>query len=314
MDGIINIYKETGFTSHDAVAKLRGIVRQRKIGHTGTLDPMAEGVLPVCLGNATKACEYLTDHEKEYTAVMRLGVTTDSQDATGTVFRTTDPGCTEEQRRACVKEFEGEQLQLPSIFSAVWVDGKRLYDLARKGKTVEREKRRIMIHEIEVQSICFPLVTLRIVCSKGTYIRTLCNDIGERLGCGAMMESLLRTRVGTFTLEEAKTLQQIEQARDENRLSDLLLPTDRIFLSLPSIQVREEDDRLVKNGNPVPARYLKESRNESPAACGPHDGIVPLDPDGCVRVYLSDGSFTAVYRMNRKRGMLMPEKMFISEG
>ena len=180
--GVINVYKEQGFTSHDVVAKLRGIVGQKKIGHTGTLDPDAVGVLPVCLGRATKLCDMLTDKDKVYEAVMLLGVETDTQDTTGQVLKSSETDeITEEQVRAAVLDFMGDYDQVPPMYSALKINGKKLYELAREGKTVERAARRVQIFDIEILSIALPRVTMKVHCSKGTYIRTLCHDIGQKL-------------------------------------------------------------------------------------------------------------------------------------
>ena len=216
MDGVIVIRKEKGFTSHDVVAKLRGILHMKKIGHTGTLDPDAEGVLPVALGKATRLVDMITDKEKTYEAVMRLGVVTDTQDMSGTVLsQTTELSVTEEELCTVVSSFVGDYMQVPPMYSALKVNGKKLYELAREGKTVERKPRPVHFYEIEILDISFPLVRFRVTCSKGTYIRTLCHDIGEKLGCGAAMESLLRTKVGRFTLDDAITLAQTEEAVQE---------------------------------------------------------------------------------------------------
>ena len=204
--GVINIYKEAGYTSHDVVAKLRGILKQKKIGHTGTLDPQAQGVLPVCLGKGTKLCDLLADHDKEYEAVLRLGITTDTQDMEGNVLQESSVQVSEEEVRTCILSFQGEQMQVPPMYSALKVNGKKLYELAREGKVVERKARPVTFHKIEVLWMELPKVKIRVQCSKGTYIRTFCNDIGEKLGCGGCMEELLRTRVERFALEDAVKL------------------------------------------------------------------------------------------------------------
>ena len=210
LNGIINVYKEAGFTSHDVVAKMRGICGQKKIGHTGTLDPAATGVLPVCLGSGTRLCDMLTEKDKEYVAVLLLGMTTDTQDTTGTVLSRKEVNASEEEVAEAVTSFVGDYDQVPPMYSALKVNGKKLYELARAGKEVEREARRVRIEEIEILHMELPRVTMRVVCSKGTYIRTLCADIGNKLCCGGTMESLQRTRVGIFKLEEALTLSRKE--------------------------------------------------------------------------------------------------------
>ena len=199
VNGILNVYKEKGYTSHDVVAKLRGIVGQKKIGHTGTLDPDAEGVLPVCLGRATKVCDMLTEKDKTYEAVLLLGKETDTQDISGTVLRVGETeGLTQEQVKDCVMSFVGEYDQIPPMYSALKVNGKKLYELAREGKTIERKSRKVEIKEIRILEMALPRVRMEVSCSKGTYIRTLCHDIGEKLGCFGCMESLLRTKVSRF--------------------------------------------------------------------------------------------------------------------
>ena len=204
INGILNIYKEKGYTSHDVVARLRRIAGQKKIGHTGTLDPDAEGVLPVCLGRATKVCDMLTDRDKTYEAVLLLGRTTDTQDISGTVLSECSTEDLEPEKvEECILGFAGEYDQIPPMYSALKVNGRKLYELAREGKTVERKSRRVVIRSIRILEMELPRVRMEVTCSKGTYIRTLCQDIGERLGTGGCMESLLRTRVGRFQAGDA---------------------------------------------------------------------------------------------------------------
>ena len=205
--GVINIYKEAGYTSHDVVAKLRGILKQKKIGHTGTLDPQAQGVLPVCLGKGTKLCDLLADHDK------------DTQDMEGTILKKSSVQVSEEEVRTCILSFQGEQQQVPPMYSALKVNGKKLYELAREGKVVERKARPVTFHNIEVLWMELPKVKIRVQCSKGTYIRTLCNDIGEKLGCGGCMEELLRTRVERFGLTDAVKLDEVQKVMEEGSVS-----------------------------------------------------------------------------------------------
>ena len=216
IDGVINVYKEAGFTSHDVVAKLRGILRQKKIGHTGTLDPEAAGVLPVCLGKGTRLCDMLTDKKKTYETVLLLGVSTDTQDTTGTVLKEREVTCSSEEAEAAVESFLGDQMQIPPMYSALKVNGKKLYELAREGIEVERKPRPVHFYEIEILNMTLPRISLRVTCSKGTYIRTLCHDIGEKLGCGAAMEKLVRTRVDRFSLENSHTLEEIASYAEKN--------------------------------------------------------------------------------------------------
>lgn len=297
INGILNIYKESGYTSHDVVAKLRGILKQKRIGHTGTLDPQAQGVLPVCLGKATKICDMLTGYGKKYRAVMRLGVVTDTQDMTGRILEEREVCCTGEEVRDCAAGFVGKQMQLPPMYSAVRVDGKHLYELARKGIEVERGKRPIEIFAIHIDEIRLPFVTMTVECSKGTYIRTLCHDIGEALGCGGCMDSLLRISSGSFELAGSVKLAAVEKLWREGRLSEALIPTDRIFGNLQALTLTEQGERLVRNGNQVSFDLCKGSVD---AADGEE-----------FRVYGADGEFLAVYRWSRGRSACVPVKMFL---
>lgn len=298
VDGIINVYKEKGYTSFDVVARLRGILKTKKIGHTGTLDPDAEGVLPVCIGSATKLCDLLTDRSKEYTAVLRLGVVTDTQDMAGTVLRTGTIPEDEELVKRTVLSFIGEYDQIPPMYSALKVNGQKLCDLARRGIEVERKPRHVMIHEIEVMEMALPLVTMHIHCSKGTYIRTLCQDIGERLGCGGCMQHLVRTRVSEFMLDQAVTLDAIERFRDEGRLDELLLPVDTVFSTLAPVRVRLEAQRLLGNGNPLRLSQIESAEN------------VCFADGGQVRMYHNDGRFCGIYAYQEQGRMLKPVKIF----
>ena len=299
--GIINVYKEPGFTSHDVVAKLRGIAGQRKIGHTGTLDPAAEGVLPVCLGKATRVCDLLTDRSKEYIAVMRLGIMTDTEDMTGVILSENPVVCTEEEIRDAVQNFVGDIDQVPPMYSALKVNGKKLYDLARQGIEVERKARRITIHEIEILKIELPLVEFRVSCSKGTYIRTLCKDIGERLGCGAAMEHLTRSRVGEFQVEEALTLAQLQAYKDEGRLEEAICPVDLLFASYPGVRVLPAEERLLLNGNPLRPDQVEFLPGDDAAE------------KTTVRVYDTKDQFCGLYEMGSDHRIYRPLKMFLGE-
>lgn len=299
LNGIISIYKEAGYTSHDVVAKMRGICRQKKIGHTGTLDPQATGVLPVCLGSGTKLCDMLTEKEKEYKAVMLLGVTTDTQDTTGQVLSEKTVTVTEEQVEQACRSFLGKYQQVPPMYSALKVNGKKLYELAREGKEVERKAREVEILDLQILSVQLPRVEFLVRCTKGTYIRTLCADIGEKLGCGACMESLLRTRVGGFTLEQSVTLAQLEALREEGKLDSVLFPVEKAFEQTAFLTVKEEFTRLLQNGNPLFVQQLLEERRE---------------PAGVwVRMYSPEGRFMAVYTYDEQKGRYQPVKMFLEE-
>ena len=301
MNGVLNIYKEAGFTSHDVVAKLRGILKQKKIGHTGTLDPDAEGVLPVCLGNATKLCGLLSDKEKTYEAVLLLGQTTDTQDVSGTVLGTASVTAGEEEIREAVLGFLGDYDQVPPMYSALKVGGKKLYELAREGKEVERKARRVRILALEIHGIRLPEVSFSVTCSSGTYIRTLCQDIGERLGCGGCMKSLLRTRVDRFRVEDSLRLSEIEELAREGRIGEALIPVDEMFPVYPKLRMKEAADRLVYNGNPFSAGDAQELLQEE-TLCGTQ-----------VRVYDSSGNFVGIYRRQEDGQGLSyrPVKMFL---
>ena len=328
MDGIINVYKEKGFTSHDVVAKLRGILRMKKIGHTGTLDPAAEGVLPVCLGKGTRLCDMLTDKTKTYRAVLLLGQETDTQDTTGVVQAEYPVHVTEEEVRKAIVSFLGDYMQIPPMYSALKVNGKKLYELARQGKEVERQARPVQILDIQIESIDLPRATFFVTCSKGTYIRTLCYDIGRKLGCGGCMESLLRTRVDRFELKDSLTLSQIEKLRDEGRLEEAVVPVEGVFLRLPALVTKPGDgDKLLHNGNPFPAELAEaedcdlsvefgagsdcaaEPAGRSETECGLAASVA--DRFDGVRVYDSEHHFIGIYRYSEEKRRYQPQKIFL---
>ncbi len=227
MEGILNIYKEKGWTSFDVVAKLRGILHIKKIGHTGTLDPDAEGVLPVCIGRATRAVEQLMDHDKEYETVLLLGEKTDTGDITGKVIQEKDVPEDEDLIRAAAASFVGGYDQIPPMYSALKVNGKRLYEYAREGIEVEREARFVSIPSLEIMEIRLPRVWMSISCGRGTYIRALCEDIAEKAGTAGCMESLIRTRVGIFRVEDACRISKVEEAMNSGSVEELLVPVEK---------------------------------------------------------------------------------------
>ena len=285
-NGILLLNKEPGFTSHDAVAKLRGILRFRRIGHAGTLDPMAQGLLVMLLGKATRASEYASGAEKEYIADFILGVETDTQDTTGNVFTEAPVDVTESQLRQALSSFEGGYDQVPPMYSAIQKDGVRLYDLARKGKEVERESRFIALPLLELLSFGPPRGKLRVRCSKGTYIRTLCHDLGQRLGCGGAMSALTRVQAGDFSLEDALTFGKVEQLVKEGTLQQHILPVDRLFASLPAVTLTEEGAKRARNGAHAAQKHLLS-------------GAIP-PVDSLCRVYTPEGEFL----MTGKGGLL----------
>ena len=286
INGIVNVYKEKGYTSHDVVAKLRGILKQKKIGHTGTLDPDAEGVLPVCLGRGTKLCDMLTDKDKVYEAVMLLGKTTDTQDVSGKVIEERPVSVSECDVLEAISEFVGDYDQIPPMYSAIKVNGKKLYELARAGIEIDRKARPISIRTINVNEIDFSeaekTVTFTVECSKGTYIRTLCQDIGEKLGCGACMKSLKRTRVGTFELADSLTLAQIETKVREGTFMDNVKSVDGMFPTYKKVTVGAEYNKLIYNGNAFDIRCIEDKETE----------FFDLEK---IRVYDENGSFIGIY-------------------
>ncbi|MEY8427039.1 tRNA pseudouridine(55) synthase TruB [Lachnospiraceae bacterium 46-15] len=294
--GIINVYKEKGYTSHDVVARLRGILGQKRIGHTGTLDPDAEGVLPVCLGKATKVCELLADWDKTYQAILLLGQVTDTQDVSGEVLDTGEVTASIKEVYEAIQSFKGEYAQVPPMYSALKVNGKKLYELAREGKTVERKARNVQVHEIKIHEIVLPRVSMTINCSKGTYIRTLCHDIGQKLGCGGCMEQLLRTQVGMFQVEESLRLDEIEVLHDLGQLQEHVAAVDSLFPMYPAVTVKREYQKLLDNGNELYGRQV--GKQGVPGQNGP------------VRMYSADGNFQAVYEYLKKENRFRPMKMF----
>ena len=271
MNGIIIIDKPAGWTSHDVVGKLRGLLHERRIGHGGTLDPMATGVLPVFVGRATRAVEFCENYEKEYIAGIKLGITTDTQDITGNILKKTAADVSKEALLEVLEQFKGEQEQIPPMYSAVKVGGKKLYELARKGKEIERKPRKIEIKKLElIEAREDGEFLLDIICSKGTYIRTLCSDIGDALGCGGVMSSLRRVRAGAFELGSAISMEYVGKMAQEGKAEEMMLPVDRLFVKYPETSVEKpEEEKAVLNGG----------------------GYKTSLPDGTYRVYGKDGSF-----------------------
>lgn len=307
INGIVNVYKERGYTSFDVVAKMRGIFQMRKIGHTGTLDPDAEGVLPVCLGKATKVCGLLTEKDKEYEAVMLLGTVTDTQDISGTVQKQTDVAATPQEVREAVESFVGGYLQTPPMYSALKVDGKKLCDLARAGITVERRARPVKIYEITILELDLPRVRMKVSCSKGTYIRTLCHDIGETLGCGACMESLVRTRVSSFRVEDSLRLSEIEAlVQKETEPFSFLHSVDSVFGQYKKAVVRKEYSKLLYNGNCLLETMMLPETEQTLK-----DGFAAQTAEEreLIRIYDEEGHFIGIYE--RGASGCKPVKIFM---
>lgn len=301
INGVINVYKEAGFTSHDVVAKLRGILKQKKIGHMGTLDPNAMGVLPVCVGKATKLCDILSEKDKTYETTLLLGTKTKTQDAFGKVVSEAPQeeldALDEEQVIKVIKSYIGDYEQVPPMFSAIKIQGQKLYQLARKGEEIERPARHCKIWDITIKDIDLPRVSFSVTVSKGTYIRTLCDDIGEDLGVGGCMEHLVRTKVDRFKVEDAITLNQIEEAVENGVLDKYIVPVDEMLDDYSKCKVSEDAEKLVRNGNIITSG----------------DTLYKMDHDDgqVVRIYLESGEFIGLYEFEKKKQIYRPQKMFV---
>lgn len=269
MNGIILVDKPCGWTSHDVVGKLRGILRERRIGHSGTLDPMATGLLVVFVGRATRAVEFAEADSKEYIAGLRLGVSTDTQDTTGNVLNTCEALPSKDELIAAANGFLGEISQIPPMYSAIKINGKKLYELARRGEIVERRPRKVTISKLELVGEDKCDYILDIHCSKGTYIRTLCSDIGDKLGCGGCMSSLRRVKAGAFSIAQAHTMEQIQAAADLGGLDGIIIPVDTLFSDKPDLTVNEFEEKKLRNGNTIKTKSA----------------------DGTYRVYSESGEF-----------------------
>lgn len=282
MNGVIVVNKPVGKTSHDCVGIIRKIIGTKRVGHTGTLDPLASGVLPICIGNATKASELLMCENKAYRAELVFGMTTDTLDCEGKILTEQPVSYTKEQTATIIKSFVGEQEQLPPMYSAIKKDGKKLYELARQGISIEREKRKITIHSIDIINIDTDKGTalIDVECSKGTYIRSLCDDIGARLGCGAYMNMLIRTRSGKFLIENSHTLEEIETLKKENKIENMLIPVDELF-PYPKIKVDDRQKHFIVNGVRTRYKGLCEGKN--------------------YRVYDNDGCFLCISKCIEER-------------
>ena len=275
-NGILVIDKSAGWTSQDVAAKLRGVFHERRVGHGGTLDPMATGVLPIFIGRATRAAESLESAEKEYVAGLRLGVVTDTQDTSGNILETHPVAVTREEVQAALRQFLGPIEQIPPMYSAIKINGQKLYELARRGQEVERKPRSITIHELELLEGADADYLLRVRCSKGTYVRTLCHDLGRALGCGGCMSSLRRTRAGSFTLSQAVTMQQVLNFAAEQAPQALLMPVDAVFSMHPPLIVTMGQAAKLKNGAQIKDWQFRP---------------------GTYRVYAEDGEFLLLGRV-----------------
>lgn len=294
MHGILPIYKPRGYTSHDIVHQIRRIMGQKRVGHTGTLDPEVEGVLPICLGQATRVVEYIQNRPKRYRGKMRLGISTDTEDQTGSIIeKQAVTQLTRQQIEEVFEQFHGEIEQIPPMYSAVKVQGKRLYELARQGKEVARKPRKAMIYHLQCLSDvvegAFPIIEFDVICAKGTYVRTLCVDIGKKLGYPAHLASLIRTESGPFHMDDCYSLDQLSQIQSEEERRQLLFSLDEALGHLPCLIIHESDVPRVLNGASFQV------------------GELNIDAQ-IIRIYSESGRFCALYRL--EKSMAKPEKVF----
>jgi len=309
--GVLIINKHEGVTSHRIISAIRKLYDTSRVGHTGTLDPMAVGVLPVLIGRAAKASDYLMAENKRYTAEMKLGLTTDTEDITGNILSECSSLPSEAEVKAVCESFVGKISQVPPMYSALKVNGRKLCDLARAGIEVERRPRQVQIYKITIEWIELPRVKMTVHCSKGTYIRTLCHDIGQKLGCGGCMEELLRTRSGIFTVDAAVKLSKIEELADSGRLQEILLPVDRLFFEYPKAAVKAEFQKMLANGNRLPQHAFcienaAEAAESEPAGLQAAGQILSCET---LRVYMEE-DFFGIYAWDARRKDYKPVKIF----
>ena len=308
MNGILNVNKPGGQTSFSIVALVKRLSGEQRVGHAGTLDPQATGVLPICLGQGTRVIEFLVEATKAYWAQIELGVATDTYDASGKVTQKGDPSrISQGQLESALTSFRGSIQQTPPMYSALRYHGKRLYELARAGIEVERRSRPIEIHHLELIDWQPPLVTIKVVCGKGTYIRSLAHDIGQALGCGANLKSLIRLRYGPFDIRDAVSMPQLEDAFHYGYWQHFVYPIDTVLLHWAAIVVSDETGRVIRNGCPL----VLES-NDSNEGNGYLKQYIPASSssENRCRVYTPDGCFLGVLRFNPERGQWQPEKVF----
>ena len=298
-NGIINIYKETGFTSHDVVAVLRRLLKQKKIGHTGTLDPEATGVLPVCLGKGTKLAGILTDKDKAYKTTLKLGEDRTTGDHTGDILRAKDPMVTNEQVLKMLHSFIGPIKQIPPMYSAIKVGGKKLYELAREGKEIERAPRQVTIYDIYDVQVDLPYVTMTVQCSKGTYIRTLCEDIAHSLDEYGHMCALERIASGAFDLSTSHTLKEVEAKIAEGDLLEWITPIDKMFSDYPRLKVDRVFNKYLYNGNKLPSESVH-----------PMDNLDKLLDKKLYNVYNEENVYMGIYHFDEKADLLIPKTFF----
>ena len=299
INGIVNVYKEKGFTSHDVVAKLRKILKIKKIGHTGTLDPDATGVLPVCIGNATKICDLIMEKKKEYIADIKFGIQTDTGDLSGKIIAKNEGEIKLDKKKfinAC-NSFVGEYDQIPPMYSAIKINGKKLYELARENIEVERKSRCVNIYDIEILGCGSNTAKIKVLCSKGTYIRTLCEDIGKKLSLYAVMSELVRTRSGYFYIEDALKLSEIERKVLDNTLDEIIIKPDFVLKKNEKLVLKEEFEKIMLNGNPLFTDMFINAPGK-------------FEEGKCYRIYTFNEEFKALYKTDSDY-KIKPEKMFL---
>jgi tRNA pseudouridine55 synthase len=285
-NGVVNVYKEQDYTSFDVVAKLRGVFGQKKIGHTGTLDPMAEGVLPIVLGCATKLSELITSEDKEYDGVLRLGIKTDTDDITGKIIAEGRPFAPEQDIRGVFQGFQGKLMQIPPIYSAIKKDGKKLYEYARQGQEIELDPRPVEIFKLDIEKIEMPDVYFHVKCSKGTYIRSLCRDIGDELGCYGTLAALRRTETCGFKMEDGLKISDLQRLKEEGRLDSAVLPIDSLLSDIPKAEIRSGAEKLLVNGNKLSEDMLISDETVDALHAAPY-----------IRIY-RDKELSALYKYN----------------
>ena len=291
MDGILNINKATGMTSHDVVAKVRKLLKQKRVGHAGTLDPAASGVLPICVGQGTRVAEYLSESGKAYRAEIRFGVVTDTYDSEGTILRTGDTSTLALERiEAVLPQFLGPQLQMPPLYSAIKLQGQPAYKRVRAGEEITLTARPITLNTLQILQWEAPRLTLAVDCSKGTYIRSLAYDLGERLGCGGHLSALVRTRSGPFALTDSVTLEQVADAMEHDTIAQLLTPADTVLQAYPALHLDAPTVERVMHGNSF------------------HYNAPPAD---LARIYDTEGHFLAIAIWDAETGMWKPKKVFV---
>jgi len=302
MDGILNINKPRGKTSFDIVTIIRRLTGERRVGHAGTLDPEATGVLPVCLGKATRVVEFLVSTTKTYRAEVELGVATDTYDATGSIIQQGDiSGIDRQQVEAALKPFRGEIVQIPPMYSAVKHNGRPLYELARAGRTVERTGRQIEIHSLELTGWRAPVVTIEVVCGKGTYIRSLAHDLGQALGCGAMLRNLVRLRCGLFSIEDSVSLPELEDSFRRGQEQKYFYSIDNVLSHWKAVTVNDETARAIRNGQSVEVESEVDNGDEV---------LLTLSADSRCRAYTGDGCLLALLHFEPELGRWQPDKVF----